>query len=202
MLREVKVDNVFSVGNSFDLFLKNRRLMVPVLLGHTYSEFFSAPNVKTLEELMDMAVEMFEDDADEYLKLCKIQLDNIDEVQRKASVNILEYTVRIIEQANADTGANMPMYYYNFDAEIPGWDNPGTFHSVDLWFFFETLAKCWRPFVGKYYDLARQMCTTGLILYVLEIQMVKILMERRCHIGSPTLLKHRMEWYSEIKLSL
>ena len=45
-----------------------------------------------------------------------------------------------------------------FDAEIPGWDNPGTFHSVDLWFWFETLAKCWRPFVGKHYDLARQMC--------------------------------------------
>jgi len=29
---------------------------------------------------------------------------------------------------------------------------------VDLWFFFETLAKCWRPFTGKHYDLARQMC--------------------------------------------
>ena len=42
---------------------------------------------------------------------------------------------------------------------IPGWDHPGTFHSVDLWFFFETLAKCWRPFTGKHYDLARQMCT-------------------------------------------
>ena len=52
----------------------------------------------------------------------------------------------------------MPLYYYNFDAEIPGWDNPGTFNSVDLWFTFETLAKCWRPFVGKHYDLARQMC--------------------------------------------
>ena len=40
----------------------------------------------------------------------------------------------------------------------PGWDNPGTFHSVDLWFYFETLAKCWRPFVGKHYDLSRKMC--------------------------------------------
>ena len=29
---------------------------------------------------------------------------------------------------------------------------------MDLWFFFETLAKCWRPFTGKHYDLARQMC--------------------------------------------
>ena len=50
------------------------------------------------------------------------------------------------------------MYAYEFDADIPGWDAPGTFHSVDLWFFFETLAKCWRPFTGKHYDLARNMC--------------------------------------------
>ena len=70
----------------------------------------------------------------------------------------MEYAVRVAAQANANTGAGAPMYYYNFDAEIPGWDNPGSFHSVDLWFFFETLAKCWRPFVGKHYDLARQMC--------------------------------------------
>ena len=41
---------------------------------------------------------------------------------------------------------------------MPGWDDPGSFHSSDLWFWFETLAKCWRPFVGKHYDLARQMC--------------------------------------------
>ena len=49
-------------------------------------------------------------------------------------------------------------YYYRFTPDIPGWDNPGTFHSCDLWFFFETLAKCWRPFVGRHYDLARKMC--------------------------------------------
>ena len=28
---------------------------------------------------------------------------------------------------------------------------------VILWFFFETLAKCWRPFDGHHYDLARQI---------------------------------------------
>ncbi len=50
------------------------------------------------------------------------------------------------------------MYVYSFGPHIPGWDNPGSFHSVDLWFFFETLAKCWRPFTGIHYDLARLMC--------------------------------------------
>ena len=49
-------------------------------------------------------------------------------------------------------------YCYCFSPDIPGWDDPGTFHSSDLWFWFETLAKCWRPFVGRHYDLARQMC--------------------------------------------
>jgi len=152
------VDNVFSVGDAFELFLENKRLMVPVLLGHTSSEFFSVPNVKSHDEFMDMAVEMFGDDAGEYLKLCEAQCSNIDEVRKRASVNGLEYTIRIAGQANVETGANIPLYYYNFDAKIPGWDDPGTFHSVDLWFFFETLAKCWRPFVGKHYDIARQMC--------------------------------------------
>jgi len=152
------VDNVFSVGDAFDLFLKNKRLMVPVLLGHTSSEFFNVPNVKNIDEFRDMAVEMFGDNADEYLKICQVQSGNIDEVRKRASVSSIEYAIRIVGQANAYTEANMPLYYYNFDAEIPGWDNPGTFHSVDLWFFFETLAKCWRPFVGKHYDLARQMC--------------------------------------------
>ncbi len=152
------VDNTFCVDDAFDLFLENKRLMVPLLLGHTSSEFFSVPNVNNLDEFRNMAVQMFGDAADEYLTLCTSQCGNIDDVLKKASVNGLEYAARIVGKANADTGANIPMYYYNFDAEIPGWDNPGTFHSVDLWFFFENLAKCWRPFIGKHYDLARQMC--------------------------------------------
>ena len=49
-------------------------------------------------------------------------------------------------------------FYYRFGPDIPGWDNPGAFHSIDLWFFFETLGMCWRPFKGHHYDLARQMC--------------------------------------------
>ena len=49
-------------------------------------------------------------------------------------------------------------FYYRFGPDIPGWDNPGAFHSIDLWFFFETLGMCWRPFKGHHFDLARQMC--------------------------------------------
>lgn len=152
------VDEHYCVGNPFDLFIENKRLMVPVLLGHTSTEFFNTPNVNSIEELKELAVELFADDAETFLQLCDIESQDIEHIKKKASVSVIEYGIRTICHANSDTGANTPLYTYNFDAEIPGWDNPGTFHSVDLWFFFETLAKCWRPFTGKHYDLARQMC--------------------------------------------
>lgn len=152
------VDGSFCVGPAFDLFLQNKRWMVPVLFGHTSSEFFSEPGVQSMDEFKAMAAGLFGDDAGEFLKLCGAQSGHLEETIKRASVSSIEYAIRIVMQANADTGARIPLYYYNFDAEIPGWDQPGTFHSVDLWFFFETLAKCWRPFVGKHYDLARQMC--------------------------------------------
>jgi len=151
-------DEVFQVGNPFELFLQNKRWMVPVMFGHTSSEFYSVPNTKTLEDFKKMAIDLFGDDSCTFLELCSAPSDNIEEAKNRASVSGIEYAIRIVGQANADTGGETSLYYYNFDAEIPGWDNPGTFHSVDLWFFFETLAKCWRPFIGKHYDLARQMC--------------------------------------------
>lgn len=152
------IDNKFCIGNAFELLIDNKRWMVPLLLGYTSTEFLNTPKAATIEEFRAMASELFGEDAGEFLELCEAGSGNIDEMVKKATVRGIEYSLRVAAQANEDTGANVPMYCYNFDAEIPGWDNPGTFHSVDLWFFFETLAKCWRPFVGKHYDLARQMC--------------------------------------------
>ncbi|MCC5895219.1 MAG: carboxylesterase family protein [Alkalibacterium sp.] len=151
------IDQQFVMGDPFKLFLENKRLMVPVLLGHTSSEFYSVPEVSTMDDFKQMAIETFGSDAEEFLKLCSIDSGSLDEVRKKASVRTIEYAIRVAGQAHSDSGVDTPLYYYNFDPEIPGWDNPGTFHSADLWFFFETLAKGWRPFTGKHYDLARQM---------------------------------------------
>ena len=152
------VDGTFCVGHPFDLLVEGKHWRVPVMLGHTSSEFVGSPNVASVDEFKELAKQIFGADADDFLALCGTESGDLNDIVMRASVSSIEYGIRIAGQANAKTGANMPMYYYNFDAEIPGWDNPGTFHSVDLWFFFETLAKCWRPFVGKHYDLARQMC--------------------------------------------
>ena len=55
-------------------------------------------------------------------------------------------------------GGRKDVYVYEFCPDIPGWDRPGVFHSSDLWFWFETLNMCWRPFSGKHYELAGRMC--------------------------------------------
>ena len=74
------------------------------------------------------------------------------------SVNAIEAAVNLYKELTDKIPSHPDNYCYQFDVPIPGWDNPGKFHSVDLWFWFETLAKCWRPFTGKYYAVARQMC--------------------------------------------
>lgn len=73
-------------------------------------------------------------------------------------INAVEVGTRAFCRLLEDNGYKSPHYVYEFGPDIPGEDCPGAFHSSDLWFFFETLAKCWRPFTGKHYDLSRQMC--------------------------------------------
>ena len=75
----------------------------------------------------------------------------------EGGLNLVEHSVKKAFLEAADNGKAEKMYYYRFDPDMPGWDKPGTFHSSDLWFFFDTLGKCWRPFAGRHFDLARQM---------------------------------------------
>ena len=152
------IDNKFNVGNTNDLFMENKCQPIPMLFGHTSTEFPVAPIVKTVEEFEAFAKQEYGEDADEFLKICSSSNGSISEMLYKATTQHLEFTLRLFGKMKERTGNKIPMYYWLFDPEIPGWDNPGTFHSVDLWFFWETLAKCWRPFTGKHYDLARQMC--------------------------------------------
>ncbi|MBQ8211850.1 MAG: carboxylesterase/lipase family protein, partial [Treponema sp.] len=77
---------------------------------------------------------------------------------KSEEINTVELALRKLTNSLEKNGNKNKNFLYRFDVPIPGWDNPGRFHSVDLWFFFETLAKCWRPFKGFHYDISRQMC--------------------------------------------
>ena len=77
---------------------------------------------------------------------------------KMGEISAIKTAIEMYQKAQEINETKVPTYVYHFDVDIPGWDNPGKFHSVDLWFWFETLAKCWRPFTGKWYDVSRQMC--------------------------------------------
>jgi para-nitrobenzyl esterase len=137
--------------------LANQRHPVQVMAGHTSNDFMAVPKAATPAEFADYARQQFGERADEYLAICGFTPDgDLPAMLARASYPRQELGSAIWVQKNAEQG-NDPIYYYQFCAEIPG-DNAGAFHSSDLWFVFETLAKCWRPFVGKHYDLARLMC--------------------------------------------
>ena len=46
-----------------------------------------------------------------------------------------------------------PGYFYYFTRSLPG-DDAGAFHSCELWYEFETMDRCWRPWE----DCDRELC--------------------------------------------
>jgi para-nitrobenzyl esterase len=112
---------------------------IPLFFGYTENEF-----IDKLPERVDNAEE-------------KLKAD----ITEKGGIkvfNVVQDSVRTVVDAHAGNGYKAPIYTYRFAPSVPGKDNPGAFHSCDLWFFFETVQKCWRPFNGMHYDLARKMC--------------------------------------------
>ena len=148
-------DGKFQVGNYMDNFIKGNRMDVPLMIGRTSDEFKSGIRAQNIDEFKDIAKKSLGAEADAFLAICG---DDFEEAVKKSTESGIEIGFRVLAANNETNGNKAPVYYYVFNPEIPGWDNAGTFHSCDLWFFFETLAKCWRPFVGKHYDLARHMC--------------------------------------------
>lgn len=53
--------------------------------------------------------------------------------------------------------SSQPVYAYQFARPLPGDDNPGAFHSSELWYTFGTLGRSWRPFTDGDRELSDQM---------------------------------------------
>jgi para-nitrobenzyl esterase len=148
-------DGVFLTEPSTQCLMTGKRLPIPLMVSRTGNEFLSALRAPDQESFLALAKECFGPDADEFLRLLG---DDPSQWEERSRCSGIEAAARALAKRSEELGIDAPIYYSVFDPEIPGWDNPGTFHSSDLWFWFETLAKCWRPFTGKHYDLARLMC--------------------------------------------
>ncbi len=152
----LSIDGHFCPGDPMERFMRGEHAQVPLMSGNTEDEFPSCIYASTPEEYTAKAKEIFAEQAEEFLRFPEAQFNP--NKKEQAPISGIACTVKTAFLQEEKQGRGGKQYYYCFAPEIPGWDHPGTFHSVDLWFFFETLAKCWRPFVGKHYDLARQMC--------------------------------------------
>lgn len=150
------LDGKFCTGNSYSRFMNNESIHVPVLAGNTSDEFHYSIEADNEAELEKKAGELFGDAAGEFLEINEAHVS--DGKGHYGSISGLEPAIKAMCLKNDMNANGSECYYYQFDADIPGGDNAGNFHSVDLWFFFETLAKSWRPFCGKHYDLSRLMC--------------------------------------------
>lgn len=151
------LDKKFCVGDPLRLFLEGKCVDVPIMAGNTADEFPNFITAGSDEELKSQAEALYGERADEFLAFPEARQN--DGNGHYATVSGIECTVKgLFAACGRKNGGGQNNYYYRFAPDIPGSDNPGTFHSVDLWFFFETLAKSWRPFVGRHYDLSRLMC--------------------------------------------
>ena len=146
-------DDLFCVGDPIALYLRGRCVPVTMMAGNTGDEFLNGIQAETPEALAREAERIFGERAEAFLALPEAGVKGS---EGYGTVRGIECTVKGVFSEIARDGRKG--YCYCFDPDMPGWDHPGTFHSSDLWFFFETLAKCWRPFTGRHYDLARQMC--------------------------------------------
>jgi para-nitrobenzyl esterase len=150
------IDGIFCIGDPLKLYITHKHAMVPVMSGNTSEEFLNRIHADSKSELESKAKDIFGERAEEFLRFSEAWEKN--ENNDYGLVSGIECTVKSVFLRNQESEQPQKNFYYRFDAEIPGWDNAGNFHSVDLWFFFETLAKSWRPFNGKHYDLSRLMC--------------------------------------------
>lgn len=167
------LDGAFCKEDPYEKLVAGNSIAVPLMAGNTSDEFPNYIKAQDREQFYQKTREFFGEKADEFLAFEENQKET---TEGFAPVSGIEYSVKHAflkraekaeKEAAKDTGKSIgadtsadkkyTSYYYRFDADIPGWDKAGTFHSCDLWFFFETLAKCWRPFDGHHYDLARQI---------------------------------------------
>ena len=147
-------DDRFCLGDPIARTLRGECVDAVLMAGSTCDEFHNAIDAKDEASLASEARRLFGDQADAFLAIPESHLRQ--EGLGYAPASGIACTVQGVLGEMAKAGR--PGYCYSFAPDIPGWDHPGVFHSSDLWFWFETLAKCWRPFVGRHYDLARQMC--------------------------------------------
>ncbi len=155
------VDGKFLTEDPSDAVLCDHLPRIPYLFGSTIGEGMGTPAAAALpssvEDFEKMVRNLFGEEADEFLRICKVKdMRDVVRICQGDAFNIRTIAVRAYCMIQARQKRNG--YFYIFNHDIPGGDQPGAYHGSDMWFTFDSLGRCWRPFSGKHYDLAEQVC--------------------------------------------
>ena len=154
------VDGIFLKESSFEALVHGNWHNVPVIAGYNAGEAkgfnrFGGALPDSLESF-NKYLEKLGNDKESYQKLASPK--NAEEVRKL--FDRPDYTHLIIGTyfgGRILASQGRKAYLYNFDADMPGDKNRSAFHGAELWFAYDSLARSWRPFTGKHYDLARQV---------------------------------------------
>ena len=154
---EPVVDGVIIREQTQDAFAKGHCLDIPVIAGFNRGEVGTFPQrIRTVSDLKEAAEKGYGDKADEFMAIAGVKTD--DDVRKLfSSDSMLELVAATVLFGHLMERNGRKAYLYEFNADIPGEDNAGSYHGSEMWFAYDGLARCWRPFEGRHYDLARQM---------------------------------------------
>lgn len=153
------IDHVYLNASSRNAFLHGDTPDIPCMIGACFTE--SIPSTRFSKEYQSVAAfeefirRQFGRHADAFLAKAAVHTE--DDLQKlitedpafAGSVATQAFAVRQEQQGKRT-------YVYLFDHDVPG-DSSGSYHGSDLWFAFDSLGRCWRPFEGRHFDLARQV---------------------------------------------
>ena len=157
---EPVIDDIVIKEFNFEAYKRGHHHRIPVLAGYNRGEALSFSKMfgKSYETLVDLRgyASGFGEKAQEFLSLCHAKSDeDVKALFESDAMLDLPAGARMFGYIQASQGRKT--YLYEFDADIPGEDHAGSYHGSEMWFAYDGLARCWRPFTGKHYDLARQV---------------------------------------------
>ncbi len=151
------VDGDFLTETAFEAMKRGHHHNVPILAGYNRGEvraFRFGKYPESIAELEQFA-ERYGDRKEEFIKVCNVK-DDAEVATIFDSDAYLDFVVGTVMLGHIQYNLGREAYLYEFDADIPG-EPYDSFHGSELWFAYDSLARSWRPFVGKHYDLARQI---------------------------------------------